>query len=214
MPRAGAADRRSRRRGSRGGAASSERDEALSLVAEELELARASGLARPLGVALRAAGVLETGATGIERLREWASLLESSGARLEHARSLVELGAALRRAGRRAEARPELSAGMDLADRCGAPRLVVRAREELGAAGGRPRRMATTGLAALTASEHRVARLAAQGATSPEIAQELFVSLKTVETHLSHAYAKLDLAGRGARERLGEALGVDGPAEL
>ena len=50
--------------------------------------------------------------------------------------------------------------------------------------------------------------VAAQGATNPQIAQELFVSLKTVETHLSNAYAKLGIAGAGARERLPEALAV------
>lgn len=51
-----------------------------------------------------------------------------------------------------------------------------------------------------------VARLAAQGASNPEIAQELFVSLKTVETHLSSAYRKLGLSGQGSRDRLGEVL--------
>ena len=60
---------------------------------------------------------------------------------------------------------------------------------------------------ALTASEARVGRLAARGHSNAEIAQELYVSLKTVETHLSHAYAKLGLSGQGARKRLAEALG-------
>jgi DNA-binding NarL/FixJ family response regulator len=118
----------------------------------------------------------------------------------------VELGAALRRRNRRAEARQELTAGIELARRCGADRLATRARDELRAAGGRPRRHATTGLDALTASELRVALLAAGGRTNPGIAQELYVSLKTVETHLSHAYAKLGLAGQGSRGRLAEAL--------
>jgi ATP/maltotriose-dependent transcriptional regulator MalT len=190
-----------------------DRAEALSLVDEELALARASGLARPIGVALRAAGVLEGGEAGIEQLRESASLLEGSGARLEHARSLVELGAALRRNGRRSEARAPLALGMELADRCGAQRLVTLAREELTAAGGRPRRIATTGPAALTASERRVVEIAAQGASNPEIAQELFLSLKTIETHLSHAYSKLGLAGAGARDRLGKVLDDDPTAE-
>ncbi len=190
-----------------------DRAEALSLVDEELALARASGLARPIGVALRAAGVLEGGEAGIEQLRESASLLEGSGARLEHARSLVELGAALRRNGRRSEARAPLALGMELADRCGAQRLVTLAREELTAAGGRPRRMATTGPAALTASERRVVEIAAQGASNPEIAQELFLSLKTIETHLSHAYSKLGIAGAGARDRLGKVLDEGPTAE-
>ena len=183
-----------------------ERAEASDLVAEELALARATGLARPHGVALRAAGILDGGEDGIERLRESASLLGGSEARLEHARSLVELGAALRRRGRRREARNELTSGMDLAYRCGAPRLVDRARDELHAAGARPRRIASTGVDALTASELRVARLAAESHSNTDIAQELYVSLKTVETHLSHTYSKLGLGGQGARDRLATAL--------
>ena len=190
----------------------SESEEAKALVCEELELARASGLPRPQGVALRAAGMLENGERGMELLSESVAVLEDSGARLELARSLVELGAAYRRAGHRARARPELTAGLEAAHECGAIRLAERAREELQAAGGRPRRIATTGLAALTASELRVARLATQGATNPEIAQELFVSLKTIETHLSHAYAKLGLAVQGSRDRLAQALAEGAPA--
>jgi DNA-binding NarL/FixJ family response regulator len=61
-------------------------------------------------------------------------------------------------------------------------------------------------VAALTASELRVARLAAGGADNRAIAQELFVTVKTVETHLSQAYAKLGLSGHGSRARLGAAL--------
>jgi DNA-binding CsgD family transcriptional regulator len=189
-----------------------QRGEAAELVAEELDLARASGLPRPQGIALRAAGILDPDESGIERLRESASVLEGSEARLEHARSRVELGAALRRRNRRAEARDQLTVGIELARRCGADRLAIRARDELRAAGGRPRRQATTGRDALTASELRVALLAADSRTNPEIAQELYVSLKTVETHLSHAYAKLGLAGQGSRGRLAEALADGGGA--
>ncbi len=183
--------------------------QALALAAEELELARATDFPRPTGVALRTVGVLEGGEQGIELLRESIAVLESTEARLEHARSRVELGAALRRRQRRAEARPELEAGMDLARRCGAERLATRSQEELRAAGGRPRRTARTGREALTASELRVARLAARGVSNPEIAQEFYVSLKTIETHLTHVYAKLGLSGRGSRGRLARALDED-----
>lgn len=183
-----------------------EGERAAELIAEELSLARASGLSRPLGVALRYAGIHVGGAAGIELLRESEAKLATSPARLEHARSLVELGAALRRAQRRGEAREQLTAGMELAHRCGADRLVGRADDELHAAGGRPRRIARSGAEALTPSELRVALLATEGRSNVEIAQELFVSLKTVETHLSNAYAKLGLSGRGARGRLTEQL--------
>jgi DNA-binding NarL/FixJ family response regulator len=178
------------------------RDEATALVEEELRIARASKLPRPQGVVLRAAGLLAERDEAIEMLRESVVVLTDSPARYEHARSLVELGAALRRSGRRSDAREPLREGSELAHRCGAERLLVRAREELLATGARPRRIARSGFDALTASERRVIRLAAEGRSNPEIAQALYLSVKTVERHLSNAYAKIELSGRGARRRL------------
>ncbi len=182
-----------------------ERAQALGLAAEELELAEATGLARPVGVALRALGLLERD-DGVKYLRQSVELLARSPARLEHARSLVELGASLRRTNNRSQARDPLVAGLELAQACGAHRLSARAAQELQAAGGRRRRTTRQGREALTASELRVVRLAADGATNTEIAQQLFVSLKTVETHLTRAYAKLGLTGSGSRRRLPRAL--------
>jgi DNA-binding CsgD family transcriptional regulator len=74
--------------------------------------------------------------------------------------------------------------------------LAARAREEIAATGAHPRRELLSGLESLTASELRVAELAAEGRSNPEVAQELFVSRKTVEAHLHRAYAKLDIRGR------------------
>lgn len=184
----------------------SEREEAQALIAEELELARATGLARPQGVALRAAGMVAGGDDGIERLRESVALLEASGARLEHARSLVELGAALRRRQRRVESREPLARGLEVALACGAVRLAARAQGELRATGTGTRRVDPAHRDVLTPSELRVAHRAAEGASNGEIARELLVSVKTVETHLSSAYAKLGLSGHGARRRLNDAL--------
>ncbi len=62
--------------------------------------------------------------------------------------------------------------------------------------GARPRKLVQTGVDALTASERRVARMAAEGMTNKEIAQALFVGVHTVEVHLSHAYAKLGVRSR------------------
>ena len=76
-------------------------------------------------------------------------------------------------------------------------RIAERARTELRAAGGRSSDPEADGVAQLTASERRVAELAAQGHSNPEIAQSLFVTRKTVETHLGHVYRKLGIAGRG-----------------
>jgi DNA-binding CsgD family transcriptional regulator len=179
-------------------------EEARKLVAEELEAAVPSGLSGPIGIALRAQGILSGGDDGIELLRESVAVLSVSPLRYEHARSLVELGSLLRRTGRRADSREPLAAGLELAHHCGAERLIARARDELLASGARPRRVVRSGFAALTPSERRVVRLAAQGCTNPEIAQELYVSVKTIETHLSSAYRTLGLAGPGARRRLSE----------
>src|SRR4029434_6175039 len=74
------------------------RDEALELARKEVEVARAWGAPRPVGVALRVLGMVEAGAEGVETLRESLNVLQGSSAQLERARTLVELGAALRRA--------------------------------------------------------------------------------------------------------------------
>jgi DNA-binding CsgD family transcriptional regulator len=70
----------------------------------------------------------------------------------------------------------------------------------------RPRHNARIYLDGLTASELRTARLVAEGRSNAEAAQALFVSLKTIETHLSDVYAKLSLAGAGARHQLADTL--------
>lgn len=167
------------------------------LVGDELADALRAGLPRSTGIALRTRGMLEGGERGLRDLREAAEVLAASGARLEHARALVELGAALRRANQRTAAREPLRTGLDLAHRCGAVRLAERARAELLTTGAKPRRAVLTGLEALTASERRVAELAAAGMSNPEIAQTLFVTLSTVEGHLRQAYRKLSISSRG-----------------
>ena len=186
-------------------------DEAIALAEEELALARASGLPRPEGVALRTLGILHArNDTGIVHLRESIAILENGPSRLEHARSLVAFGATLRRGNRAREARAALHAGLELAIACGADRLRKSAEEELLAAGGRRRRYENHGITSLTASELRVARLVAAGLSNVEVAQKLFLSVKTVETHLAHAYGKLGLTGAGSRWRMAALLNDDG----
>jgi len=145
---------------------------------------------------LRALGLIEGGATGERLLREAVEVLAESPARLEHARALIDLGAALRRGNSRREARTYLRGGVDLAHRCGAFALVARANEELAATGAHPRKVMLSGLESLTASERRVAQMAAEEVSNKEIAQALFVTVKTVEIHLSRVYRKLDIDSR------------------
>ena len=131
----------------------------------------------------------------------------SSGraAALERARSLAAHGAALRDAGHPVAARDPLREALDLAHRCGARALEDEILAELRAAGARPRRRATTGAAALTRSERRVAELAASGRQNKQIADELVVTLDTVEFHLRNSFRKL---GISSRTRLPTALGI------
>ena len=133
-------------------------------------------------------------------------LLDPSPARLEHTRALVDLGSMLRRINRRADARDPLWQGLDLAERGGMVRLAHRARAELRACGARPRRTAVTGIESLTPAERQVAGLAAAGHGNREIAQRLYVTLRTVETHLTHVFAKLGISGISGTSELVERL--------
>ena len=179
------------------------RAEARALASEEVTLAQAFKGPRTLGIALRAAGLTDGGRRGIELLRRAERVLEASGARLEHARAMADLGAALRRAGQRAESREILRPALDLAHRCGAIALTELARTELVAAGGRPRRLVLSGPDSLTPGERRIAQLAADGLSNRDIAQNLFITTRTVEGHLTHAYQKLAIT---SREQLPAAL--------
>jgi DNA-binding CsgD family transcriptional regulator len=171
-------------------------DEARGLAREELELSRRWGAPRAIGISLRALGLVEGGTDGEQLLREAVEVLRSSPARLEHARALIDLGAALRRSNTRGEARKLLREGVDLAHQCGATALVDRGNEELAATGAHARKVMLSGLESLTASERRVAQMAAEEVSNKEIAQALFVTVKTVEVHLSRVYRKLDIESR------------------
>jgi DNA-binding CsgD family transcriptional regulator len=190
--------------------ASSDPERALELASYGLRRARELGQNRGIGVALRAHGLLIGGAAGLDQLAESVALLRESPARLELAQSLIELGGAVRRAGRRRDARKPLREALALAQRCGAVVLAESARQELIISGARPRREQLAGPEALTPSERRVAELAAAGMQNREIAQALFVTTKTVGTHLAHIYQKLGLSGQHARESLAERLKSSG----
>lgn len=183
-------------------AALHERDRAERLAASELEDAGLWGDPRSIGVALRGLAAVREDER-LDTLREAVATLAGSEARLEHAEALLDLGSELRRRGHRREARDPLRQALHIADQAGALAVARRAHQELIVAGARPRRPAMRGQDALTASELRVARLAGQGRSNPEIANLLFITRRTVETHLTQAYRKL---GIHAREQLAEAL--------
>ncbi|GAA4927924.1 regulatory LuxR family protein [Actinomycetospora succinea] len=172
--------------------------------AAAVEAARRWGEPAALAEALRVAGLATPSLTLLEE-----AVAAADGAPLARARALVDLGAAHRRHGDRVAAREPLREGLDLALDRGAEGLARRARDELVATGARPRRLRRSGTEALTPTERRVADLAAQGSTSRAVAQALFVSEKTVETHLGSVYRKLGIT---ARSQLADALRPPSPA--
>jgi ATP/maltotriose-dependent transcriptional regulator MalT len=170
--------------------------EAAELATEQLDKARAWGAPWLVAQSLRVAGSLAGEERGEEMLREAVEAADAGAARLEKARALVELGALLRRSGSRQDSREPLRQGLDLALVCGARPVAERAHEELVASGAQPRRLRESGPDALTPAERRVAGMAADGMTNRAIAQSLFVSEKTVETHLRSVFRKLDIGSR------------------
>ena len=180
-----------------------DRNGANALVDEELRLARAFGAPRAIGVALRALAAVSSD-DRLALLREAEATLTSSQARFDHAQSLLELGAALRRDGQRTAAQDRLVAALELGRRCGSACVTNQATDELDALGVRRPRGDSRDVTSLTPSEQRVARMAAAGMTNREIAEALYVTPKTVDTHLYHAYAKL---GISSRRRLHKLLG-------
>jgi DNA-binding CsgD family transcriptional regulator len=182
-------------------------DRARALTDEELRLAERFGAPRAIGLARRAAGLLARGDDAIDLLRSAADLLMGCGAHVERARALGDLGAAVRRCGHPAQARPVLRDALALAEDVGARGVAEAARSELRIAGGRASRRARAPVDRLTPGERRVAELAAAGSSNRQIANALFITVKAVEWHLGNTYRKLDVHGRS---ELPSTLGIAG----
>jgi DNA-binding CsgD family transcriptional regulator len=180
------------------------RADAARLADTELELAQHFGTPLPVARALHARAVAEPDdCRRIALCKRALALLEGRPATLESTRLRLELGSTLARIGRRVEARDALRPALADADAAGATLLAARARRELVATGLRPRRAAVEGAEALTPRQRQITELAAAGKGNRAIAQQLFLSIKTVETHLAAAYRKL---GVSVRAELGPAL--------
>lgn len=168
-----------------------------------LEAAERFGAPRPIAEAKRALAMADP-AAGADLAREAAATFADLGARLEEARSHLAISLSGGVMGTPAEGEA-VAHGLWLAERSGARRLVTLATAMLRALGSGARRRPVTGLGALTASERRVAALVAAGRTNKQVAQELFITVKTVETHLARTYQKLGIASRA---ELADALGA------
>ncbi|MEW9521738.1 ATP-binding protein [Streptomyces tubercidicus] len=177
---------------------------ARELAEDAVERARQGKLTDALGTGLRLLATTETGARKLGVLEEALSALEGSPARLERARTLVDYGSTLHACGHTEAAREALRQGLDLAYSLGAEPLRAQANDALLATGARPRRATSSGVEALTPSEAQVARMAAAGGTNREIAEELFVTQRTVEQHLTSVYRKVGVSGRRSLGRVFE----------
>ncbi|MFG2588279.1 LuxR C-terminal-related transcriptional regulator [Streptomyces sp. NBC_01166] len=183
--------------------------EAVELAEEELRLAEVWNTPRTVGRALRVLGTVTGGRRGLELAGEAVLILRGAAADtdMELIPALLAQGRQLMAAGERSRARDCLREAAERAERKGAVRLQALAARALREGGARHHSSSRTGSAALTASERRVAELAADGRTNTEIAGLLHLARRTVETHLTHAYRKLRIR---RRSELTAALGTRG----
>jgi DNA-binding CsgD family transcriptional regulator len=182
------------------------RDEAAALADEEVARAQQFGAPIPLAGALHARAVAEPDDRArIEICLRALRAVDGVAAVLDTVRIRLELGSTLLRTGSRVQAREALRPALADADAVGAVPLAKRARRELVATGLRPRRAAIEGAASLTPRQRQICSLAAAGRANREIARALFLSVKTVETHLAAGYRKL---GISSRAELSGALGA------
>lgn len=171
-------------------------EEAIAVADEEVELARRFGAAHALGRALHARAVSEQDHEARAALARAALDEVPDPGALVRARLQIVLGDALVRWGARVEAREPLRSAFESTDRLGAATDAAEARRILVASGLRPRTSAVSGVASLTPRQRQICDLVAAGRSNRAIAQELFLSIKTVETHLATSYQKLAVSGR------------------
>jgi DNA-binding CsgD family transcriptional regulator len=176
--------------------ANDDRHSAVAEAERELAIRRRYGSPARLALALRRQASFLPSREAVDLLEEALVLVEDTQRRPVQARVLLSYGAALRRSEKHPEAREPLYRAASLAAEMGMERLRERAHRELVLAGGRPRRARLTGPDSMTEAQHHVASLAAKGLTNREIAEELFVTIKTVETHLMAVYRKLGIKSR------------------
>lgn len=163
---------------------------------EEIDLALAFEVPIAHGIALRRRASTEPAARALLSYQNAVEVLEGTGALLELAHAHVGAGRCLTRRSDLVAARRHLAIALDLAHRCSASVLMTQIRHEMTTAGGRPRRAALSGRDSLTPTEARIAKLAAQGLASRDIAEQLFVSRNTVTWHLRNVYRKLGVESR------------------
>ncbi|MER6704525.1 AAA family ATPase [Streptomyces fumanus] len=184
--------------------------EAVALAEEELRLARVWDTPRTVGRALRVLGAATGGRRGLDLAAEAVRMLRAApGTDLELIPALIAQGRQFLAVRELSHARDALREAAERAERTGAVRWAALAGAALRESGARRTAVPGTGSDALTVSERRIARLAADGRTNAEIADLLHLARRTVETHLTSAYRKLRIRRRA---ELRDALGREGTA--
>jgi DNA-binding CsgD family transcriptional regulator len=160
--------------------------------------ARASACDTPwaLGLVARSRALTSVGAVAEGAYREAIERLGQSRMRGETARAHLVYGEWLRRENRRQDARAHLRTAHQLLSDMGAEAFAARAARELRATGEHPVRRSGRPTDSLTAQEQQIARLVATGATSREVAAQLFLSPRTIEAHLRNIFRKLGITSR------------------
>jgi DNA-binding CsgD family transcriptional regulator len=175
--------------------ASGRLDEAGDMLAWYASLAEGAGRVHAIAAADRCRGLLRSARDdqpgAIEALEASRARYATVAFPFDEARTLLALGAAQRRAGRRRDARATLETALAAFGALGAERWVATTRRELAAISGR-----TGGGNELTVAERRVAELVAEGRTNREVAAALYLTERTVESHLSRVYAKIGVRSR------------------
>ena len=160
------------------------------------ESTRASDTPWARGVEARSRALLADDETAESLYRDAIEWLEPTALRVDLARTHLLYGEWLRREGRRVDARAELRTARELFSEFGMEGFAERARVELEATGEHVRNRTLRAVEELTSQESQVAGLAAEGYTNRQIAEQLFISPKTVEYHLKKVYRKLDVTSR------------------
>jgi DNA-binding CsgD family transcriptional regulator len=181
--------------------------EALEILTER---ARVTGTDWALGIAARSRALLTDGPAAEEFYVEAVERLSRTRMRVHLARAQLVYGEWLRRQGRRIDARAQLRAAWESFVAMGAAAFAERAHRELLATGETARRRVVETHGQLTPQEGRIAALARNGLTNPEIGERLFVSPRTVEYHLHKVFDKLGITSRHELHLvLDDAIGPD-----
>jgi DNA-binding CsgD family transcriptional regulator len=155
-----------------------------------------------LGIEARVRALLSEGEAAERHYRESIARLGRTRLRVQLARAHLLYGEWLRRERRRLDARAQLHTAHAMLDGMGIEGFAERARRELRATGATARKRTVETREELTAQEAVIARLAREGLSNPEIGSRLFISARTVQSHLGKVFAKLAITSRGQLDQV------------